>query len=54
LADILALRKPGMDIAAIIKMMARTISNSIREKPLCLFISLTYRNSLLQGLLVDS
>jgi hypothetical protein len=36
LAAILARSKFGMAIAAMINMIATTISNSINEKPLCL------------------
>src|SRR6516225_3807211 len=38
LADILARIKFGIAMAAMIRMIATTISNSIREKPFCLFI----------------
>jgi hypothetical protein len=36
LADILDLRRFGIAIAAMTKMIATTINNSINEKPLCL------------------
>ena len=36
LAEIFARTRFGMAIAAMIKIMATTISNSIRENPLCL------------------
>src|SRR5439155_11862944 len=39
LADMRARSKFGMAIAAIIRMIATTISNSINEKPLCFRIS---------------
>src|SRR5438270_9772531 len=38
LAEILARSRFGMAIAAMIKMIATTISNSINEKPFCLRI----------------
>src|SRR6516225_4585351 len=39
LADILARIKFGMAMAAMIRMIATTISNSIREKPFCFFMN---------------
>src|SRR6266705_1339039 len=39
-AAILALSKFGIAIAAMIRMIATTISNSIREKPFCFFMML--------------
>ena len=37
-ADILARIRLGIEIAEMIKMIATTISNSIREKPFCLLL----------------
>src|SRR5260370_27751149 len=37
-AEMRALSRLGMAMAAMIRMIATTISNSIREKPLCFFI----------------
>ena len=39
LAAIFERSKFGIAIAAMIKMMATTISNSIREKPFCFFMT---------------
>src|SRR5205807_9021241 len=44
-AEILARSKLGMAMAAMIRMIATTISNSIREKPRCLFIVFGTRES---------
>ena len=47
LAEILARSRFGMAIAAMIKMIATTISNSINENPFCLRIFSTFSQSLL-------
>jgi hypothetical protein len=41
LADILACTKFGMAMAAMIRIIATTISSSIREKPFCFRIKLS-------------
>src|SRR5437762_8279127 len=45
LAAIFARSKLGMAMAAMIRMIATTISNSIREKPRCLFMVFGTRES---------